>query len=487
MKYRILVLTGLLVATASIVCAQGLRYESYYNWNFMGSGARARAMGGAFLAVSDDGNAGTWNPAGLPYNEGVLTSMNLNFVHSSVENNPVGYGEASDNFGSIGSWTFVAPAIIREHEFIGSVSYNRVQDIFYEDGIIADYNLVFEEFSTHQTLQTIRHSAGNLALISLAVGTEITSNLSLGASVALASGDRQDRDLYLSLSDPYELQGKTFVDTVINRNVAEVDYAGVSPKLGAMYRTDKWSFAAVYSLPWTLTQELDYSNLQQVISRGIYQDPLEALFVTERRIEMPRSIGLGTSYRATENLLLAVDYQFRNFKDQNIRTQQTRTPQEGEHEGITNPASQFTDFPLKWYNLHQVRLGAEYVMETDYGRVPLRLGLHNQPSVVGDASGTTNRLIRYYNIPVNDIMVTPGGSNEQNMGFGFSFGGGIHWTQIHLDFAFELTSMSSEDQGNYEMVWSNNGRDFHTTPLTTYSREYKTTASRFLLNFTGYF
>ncbi len=487
MKYRILVLTGLLVATASIVCAQGLRYESYYNWNFMGSGARARAMGGAFLAVSDDGNAGTWNPAGLPYNEGVLTSLNLNFVHASVDNNPDGFGEASDNLSSIGSWTFVAPAVIREHEFFGSVTYNRLQDIFYEDGLIAEYDLEFEEMSARQTLETTRNSAGNLALIRLAVGTEITSRLSLGASIGIAAGDRMDRDLYFTLSQPYELQGKTFVDTVINRNVAEIDYSGLSPMFGAMYRLDKWSFAATYSLPWTLTQQLDYSDLQLVISRGVYQDPLEALFITERKIDIPSALGLGVAYRPMEKLLVAFDYQFRGFKDTKISTQQTMTPEEGENEGITNPATDFRDFPTEWYNLHQFRLGAEYVRETDYGRVPIRVGIHNLPTVAGNATGTVNRVIQYYNIPVKDIMVVPGPSNDHNMGFGFAFGAGIHWTQIHLDFAFEINTVSSTDEGEYEMIWSTNGRDFITTPLTTYSREYQNTSSRFMLNFTGYF
>ena len=35
------------------------------NFNFIGSGARARSMGGAFIGVADDATAMSWNPAGL--------------------------------------------------------------------------------------------------------------------------------------------------------------------------------------------------------------------------------------------------------------------------------------------------------------------------------------------------------------------------------------------------------------------------------------
>src|SRR3972149_8758992 len=35
------------------------------DYNFLGAGGRARAMGGAFFAVSNDPTAASWNPAGL--------------------------------------------------------------------------------------------------------------------------------------------------------------------------------------------------------------------------------------------------------------------------------------------------------------------------------------------------------------------------------------------------------------------------------------
>ena len=42
-----------------------LKYPQTYSFDFKGDGARAAGMGNAFMAVSDDISAGSWNPAGL--------------------------------------------------------------------------------------------------------------------------------------------------------------------------------------------------------------------------------------------------------------------------------------------------------------------------------------------------------------------------------------------------------------------------------------
>jgi len=53
-------------------------------------GPRPQGMGGAFIAVADDINAGYWNPAGIPQ----LNKKALGFMHS----NPFGLGDISLNY-----------------------------------------------------------------------------------------------------------------------------------------------------------------------------------------------------------------------------------------------------------------------------------------------------------------------------------------------------------------------------------------------------
>jgi len=53
------------IATAQVVSA-GNAGTTSANFLKMGVGARASALGGAFVAIADDATAGYWNPAGLP-------------------------------------------------------------------------------------------------------------------------------------------------------------------------------------------------------------------------------------------------------------------------------------------------------------------------------------------------------------------------------------------------------------------------------------
>jgi hypothetical protein len=269
---------------------------------------------------------------------------------------------------------------------------------------------------------------------------------------------------------------------------ADIDYSGVYGNFGVMYRTDTWSAGLVYTTPWTLTEELDFKTYNTSVFQQIPSEPTEAYFITKRKIDMPYSIGLGGSYRASEQLLLAADVQYRAFKDRSFSTQQTAEPT-NEDKGVRSPASAFVDYPTDWLNLTQFRVGAEYTVESGYGRIPIRAGFHNVPMVAGNTTGTRNVLVSYYQLPIFDVMTYPsGGDNDQNMGFGFAFGSGIHWSQVHLDFAIEIESSSSTDEGSYWFSYSDNGiPPYESVELGTYQREYKNNQTRFLLNFTGYF
>ena len=59
LKTATVLLVAVLALGASDVFAQGAGF------NFIGTGARARGMGGAFIGVADDATAISWNPAGL--------------------------------------------------------------------------------------------------------------------------------------------------------------------------------------------------------------------------------------------------------------------------------------------------------------------------------------------------------------------------------------------------------------------------------------
>ncbi len=66
------VLRGLAVVAALTAGAPALAQSDFYaftgiNFNFTNPGARARGIGGAFVAIADDSTASLANPAGLAY------------------------------------------------------------------------------------------------------------------------------------------------------------------------------------------------------------------------------------------------------------------------------------------------------------------------------------------------------------------------------------------------------------------------------------
>lgn len=65
-------------ADAQIVSSKSAGTTSA-NFLKMGVGARASALGGAFVAIADDATAGYWNPAGLPQ----LSHTQLVFMHNN--------------------------------------------------------------------------------------------------------------------------------------------------------------------------------------------------------------------------------------------------------------------------------------------------------------------------------------------------------------------------------------------------------------------
>lgn len=525
MRARIVsTVVGCVVAIALLVPAgvnaQGISANSFQNWNFIGAGARARAMGGAFLGISDDYSAATWNPAGLIYNEGVAMSWNLSSSHVSLglDNTPLGTSQHAtlnaDDTGDLrglSSASFLAPLTLREHEFFMSAYYHRVQDQYAQ----GQYNLDDEDltvlpiqlgtpFSTDYSL------TGNVAYIGAGFGTSVASNLTVGATLNIVTGDGTLAHNMLLDSSRYNDVTANGYQRVVWTDKSDLNYSGLNVTLGTMYRTERWTASMIFTPSWTLTQNLDYVGRRVTYSHDT-QSPTLGIVPgpdgTNWEIQIPWTVGLGGAYHVNENLLVSADYQFRAFK------------REGEIRYESDPVT--PDSPLesqadKFYNLHQLRLGAEYVMETNWGVVPLRIGVRNDPMLIGDENGvviTYDQRAGYQNTdyPARVRDLTPrddyflpltyaGSIGDQINPVTFTLGSGVHWAQIHLDFAMEFMGYSYEESGSLRVVrlctdcsendpklaeddWGSRATD----ELGDYKRVYEDNRVRFTLNFTGYF
>jgi hypothetical protein len=519
MKKRML---GTILAEIAIVLsfltlsadAQGLSGNMFQNWNLLPGGARARGMGGAFLGVSNDATAATWNPAGLIYNEGVSLTANYSLSRVGLGLDRTRNGGAFDSrsasasLSNLSSASFQAPLTLQEHEFVLSVYYDRVQDIYAKGEFVLDsvdgdprkrnqgtpFNANFDMF-------------GNLAMVGFGIGTVLKGPLTAGITLNLATGDGIESH-HMHMDSLPERYAGTRYQEVDWYDKSDLDYSGMNVKFGALYKKERWTAALVFVPGWTLTQTLHYKT-QVIRVRSEVVEPSSIMYPgpqgTKRQIIIPYTVGIGGSYHLTDNILLAADYQFRPFGREG-QFQYQNDPHQ--------PDSSYETAPTDWYNLHQVRLGIEYMRETKYGMVPLRLGLRNEPMLIGN---TTNAVAVFdersdqgqalrssYFLP----LTVSGATGDQVMGWTLAFGSGIYWSQVHLDIALEFTGYSYDEKNAslrmvrqcsdcYENV-PNIEKDENGKPATTwgrrvidefgsYSRKYDDNRVRFSLNFTGYF
>lgn len=192
----------IIVLMLAIVCTKNYAQFRKYSNEFLniGAGARGLGMGGAQIVSVDDGTAGYWNPAGLVF---VKENPNLALMHT-------------DYFGGIGKYDFVGLAL-------PSKNGNKT------------LGLSFMRFAVDDIPNT-------LYLVN-PDGSIDYNNISTFSSA--------DYALLLSYSQIVKKTDKEFLSIggnvkIIRRQVGSFANAwGFGIDLGAMYRKDKWKFAAV--------------------------------------------------------------------------------------------------------------------------------------------------------------------------------------------------------------------------------------------------
>jgi len=513
MRWR-LVLAVCILSAAAILCgydpagAQGLIASSYQNWNFLGGGARARGMGGAYLGVSDDAYAGSWNPAGLVYNEGVLTAFNFAFSHDGVglDNAPVGQSlrtaSESRGFSNLSSASFVSPFTVVGHEVILTAFYNRIQDIYARGSFRADLDTVLGAPFDASFLQS-----GNVAVAGASFGTVVYKGFTVGGTLGLVTGNGRSAH---NLDVDSTRDTTAYYQSVNWQDGADLDYNGISFIVGALYRAPRWSAGAVFSPGWTLTERIDFTALRTGIhNKTPYYSPevLSPLKGTVQEVDIPYTVGLGGAYHINDKLMVAADYQFRAFSRDSFKAKDSTSGYRIQSEPA-EPGTSLDPQPVDWHSLHQIRVGMEYRHQTRYGVVPLRLGIRNEPLLIGDnaytdvvleqrlAQGTTAEF-PYYR-PLSDAQ----SAGSQVNGWTLAIGSGIHWSQVRLDLSLEWTGYTYHESGSLSLVQRCDLCDPNFDPTVkvsekwgkqktynwgNYTRTYTSDRVRLMVNFTGTF
>jgi hypothetical protein len=128
---NILTITMVLIAIFGICFIADAEDNYKYAGEFLnvGAGARALGMGGAFVAVADDGTTAYWSPGGLP----LLKSKEISFMYCQqfknlVKTNYISYVHPESRWGAFGiSWLRLGVEDIPKTGYIDA-NQNNMQD-----------------------------------------------------------------------------------------------------------------------------------------------------------------------------------------------------------------------------------------------------------------------------------------------------------------------------------------------------------------------
>ena len=466
--------------------------------NWLGSSARARAMGGAFMSIVDDASALTWNPAGL------IQTLDPQVSFSGVYARPTStfdlrYGGTNNGEFSMDEkvWTvdyatFLAPITMGGHEFSASVAYQRLDEILSAQSLQNTFHIVGILDGWTDTVLTSHYqqtTTGALNVVNLGFGTSLYKSLAFGASANIYFGTAEETTEFL-----YEENGtyyhpqtqKAYEGKSLWRGniLNEGSYSGFNMTLGLHYKTEKIGLALVGKTPFELSREYDVTladTLYHAAIGGTYSakdpEPLYIIGGEKEKIEIPITLAAGAHVKITPNFLIAADVEWRRFG-----TSEVSILDSGVIRSSGEKDEYFTVKPLNFQNAGEGRLGFEYLFNSDGAIVPIRGGF---------------RYVQHYLREIFAMTVAPDDNVDGMMtvesfeypgdritGYALSAGTGIHWERIWLDAAFEYYT------DNRNVVYVGLGHyneEVGGWPILVREAEDTFEQTRVTINFTGFF
>ncbi len=440
--------------------------------DFNGGGVRARGMGNAFIGISDDASAVTWNPAGLYRQDNQYTQPVISIGYQSFSADaafksqpyyfiPSEVFDVTENSTGVNFLSVVAPIRVKGHMFVGSVAYSRMADEFYNGGMNYDveYYFTLQDFLdlttrpfNYNNVTTYRSWANSL---NIGFGTRMYDKLSFGVGVNIASGGSAQRMeetmTWEGLLIPGVPNRQRGVGVQVTNIYDSTAYSGVNFTLGLKYTTDRFSGGIILKTPFALKETTDELIDVRGYANGTEDGNAAAKIHSDRNIvelDQPMIIGVGAGFKAKENLLFAVDVEYRPYEGGmvNVRDSLELVP------GGTD-IEYFTIGDPYWNNAWTIRAGSEYVWETGnrlFPTIPLRIGYGwaelPAPNIVVEP---TTPIVDSYVDTEGNPLIDPALTADWGVAVStmasttkWSLGAGIRWAQIDLDFAYEKSSGS---------------------------------------------
>ena len=325
MKRFLIILIAVIMIINSSVFSQSANIlpYNYYDFSFLGGGARAEGMGKAFIAVSDDITGGSWNPAGIHEFEKPTIGLSWSSLNPKGKSNIFFFQPSESNhsgaFSSISSLNFVAPIRIKNHPFVLSFNYARNFAIFdqfasEESGSCIQLypsDIFGTIIDTIDFLETRENKMdGGLYALNFAMGTRLFSKWSFGLSINIYLGrSLRVAESHVTLYD--FLDQRDLIQRGLYEQLITVTdtnkFSGTNFTIGFKHNGEKLDFGFIVRTPFKLN-----SNRQEAIYRVTTYNELiteigtDTIYIGDLllKYEMPIVFGAGVSYQVTDDFMI---------------------------------------------------------------------------------------------------------------------------------------------------------------------------------------
>ena len=338
--------------------------------NPIGSGARAMGLGNAFIALSDDATAASWNPAGLIQ----LETPEFSFAFETISRRETLRSSTNPEIESSDSLK------ISDFNYVSIVF-----PFYYRTSMVVSLNyLKLYRFDKDLTFPVSKPGTlernflfdfeqdGEFSVVAPAYGIFLHPRLSLGITLNIWNNDLTDSSSYTKrqrAKGTFEFMGSPgeFSTMIEDRFIVE---RGTSFVLGGLFRfNDRWNLGVVVKPNYTLS--LDHTNIeisQQTGGLGSGSDT--TVTKLDSKLEFPTIIGCGIGYRPIDPLTFSIDVTWTNWSEYVLK----------ENNQKFNPISGRSIEEGKLNDTYTIRMGYEYLLVKEKFLIPFRGGFGFDPS-----------------------------------------------------------------------------------------------------------
>jgi long-subunit fatty acid transport protein len=360
--------------------------------NRAGSGARAAGMGDAFIAVSDDGTAASWNPAGLAQLRQpefslvyVVSNHDLGLSGVRAPDESVAYSGSSFGYNnnSIDFASAAVPFSVAKKPVTLQLGWHRLYQLS------ADFTGAIERVPVNPagpTTLVLRadQTDGDIDLYSVAGAIKLTSRLAVGVSLDFWRGDWIDRRSLIE--EATEGSAGAYFTTS-----QAIEMRGQNLSGGILLTYPDWNIGLVYHAPfWS-----SFHVKGQAMTTG---RPAASFETTSPRFHLPRSMGAGLARRFGPRWTASAALTHDQWTDAVL----DQVP------GVEGPRSFFDNAPPSLSTTRDtlsLNVGVEHLVLREGSVVPLRIGFGWEPQ------GGTDAFTRD---PVDYLLVSAGAGYNTN-------------------------------------------------------------------------